>query len=48
VGASSSRTFGKALSGTGRVPEQKGPEKFQAYIEKQAKLLRETMSDEIR
>jgi tripartite-type tricarboxylate transporter receptor subunit TctC len=42
VGASSSRTFGKALAGTGRVPEQKGPEKFRAYIEKQAKLLRET------
>jgi tripartite-type tricarboxylate transporter receptor subunit TctC len=48
VGASSSWTFGKALSGTGRVPEQKGPEKFQAYFEKQAKLLRETGSDEKR
>jgi tripartite-type tricarboxylate transporter receptor subunit TctC len=41
VGASSSRTFGRALVGTGREPEQKGPEKFEAYVEKQAKLLRE-------
>jgi tripartite-type tricarboxylate transporter receptor subunit TctC len=44
VGASSSRTFGKALVGTGREPEQKGPEKFEAYVEKQAKLLREAGS----
>ena len=42
VGASSSRTFRRALVGTGREPEQKGPEKFSAYVEKQAKLLRET------
>jgi tripartite-type tricarboxylate transporter receptor subunit TctC len=40
VGASSSRTFGRALLGTGREPEQKGPEKFEAYVEKQAMLLR--------
>src|SRR5215218_1621096 len=41
VGASSSRTFDRALVGTGREPEQKGPEEFEAYVEKQAKLLRE-------
>ncbi|HYQ85410.1 MAG TPA: tripartite tricarboxylate transporter substrate-binding protein, partial [Rubrobacter sp.] len=44
VGASSSRTFGRALVGTGREPEQKGPEKFEAYVEKQAMLLRKTES----
>jgi hypothetical protein len=42
VGASSSRTFGRALVGMGREPEQKGPEKFEAYVEEQAQLLRET------
>jgi tripartite-type tricarboxylate transporter receptor subunit TctC len=42
VGASSSRTFRRALLGTGRQSEQKGPEKFEAYVEKQAKLLDET------
>jgi tripartite-type tricarboxylate transporter receptor subunit TctC len=39
VGASSSRTFGRALVGTGREPEQKGPDKFGAYVDKQARLL---------
>jgi tripartite-type tricarboxylate transporter receptor subunit TctC len=48
VGASSSRTFSRALVGTGREPEQKGPEKFEAYVEKQAKHLRETKSAEER
>jgi len=48
VGASSSRTFGRALVGTGREPEQKGPEKFEAYVEEQAKLLRKTESAEER
>jgi tripartite-type tricarboxylate transporter receptor subunit TctC len=48
VGASSSRTFRKALLGTGREPEQKGPERFDAYIEKQAKLLAATGSTEER
>lgn len=42
VGASSSRTFRRALLGTGRQAEQKGPKKFEAYVEKQAKLLDET------
>ena len=42
VDASSSRTFRKALLGTGREPEQKGPEKFDAYVRKQAKLLGQT------
>ena len=42
VGASSSRTFRRALVGTGREPEQKGPEEFDAYVEKQAEKLRET------
>jgi tripartite-type tricarboxylate transporter receptor subunit TctC len=48
VGASSSRTFGRALVGTGREPEQKGPEKFEAYVDKQARLLGETGSAENR
>src|SRR5215203_5357332 len=46
VGASSSRTFRRALLGTGRDPEKKGPEKFDAYVDKQAKLLDETGSAE--
>ena len=46
VGASSSRTFRRALLGTGREPEQKGPEKFGAYVDKQAKLVDETGSAE--
>ena len=48
VGASSSRTFGRALLGTGREPEQKGPEKFEAYVEEQARLLHEAGSVEER
>jgi tripartite-type tricarboxylate transporter receptor subunit TctC len=48
VGASSSRTFRRALVGTGREPEQKGPEKFEAFVEKLAKLLRKTESAEER
>ena len=42
VDASSSRTFRRALLGTAREPEQKGPEKFRAYIEKQTNLLNNT------
>jgi tripartite-type tricarboxylate transporter receptor subunit TctC len=41
VGASSSRTFRRALVGTGREPEQKGPKEFDAYVEKRAEKLRE-------
>jgi hypothetical protein len=48
VGASSSRTFRRALLGTGRQSEQKGPEKFEAYVDKQARLLGETGSAENR
>lgn len=32
VGASSSRTFSRALAGTGRVPAQKGPREFAAFV----------------
>jgi tripartite-type tricarboxylate transporter receptor subunit TctC len=46
VDASSSRTFRRALLGTGREPEQKGPEEFQAYIERQANLADKTRSPE--
>ena len=35
VEASSSRTFGRALVGTGRKPEQKGPQEFDDYLERQ-------------
>ena len=42
VDASSSPSFRRALLGTGREPEQKGPERFQAYIERQAKLADKT------
>ena len=48
VGASSSRTFSRALVGTGREPEQRGPEQFETYVDKQARLLRETKSAEER
>jgi tripartite-type tricarboxylate transporter receptor subunit TctC len=41
VGASSSRTFRRALVGTGREPEQKDPKEFDAYVEKRAEKLRE-------
>jgi tripartite-type tricarboxylate transporter receptor subunit TctC len=44
VGASSSRTFRRALLGTGREPEQKGPHKFDAYVQRQAKQWRKTGS----
>jgi len=33
VDASSSRTFARALVGTGREPEQKGPREFEAYLQ---------------
>jgi len=42
VGASSSKTFARALVGTGRKPEQKGPREFEAYVEEQARRLHET------
>jgi len=42
VGASSSRAFQRALLGTGREPEQRGPEKFRAYIDRQTELVEQT------
>ena len=41
VGASSSRTFSRALVGTGRKPEQKGPKDLAGYVEEQVKRLPE-------
>jgi tripartite-type tricarboxylate transporter receptor subunit TctC len=41
VGASSSREFGRVLVGTGRVPAQRGPEKFAAFVDEQARGLSE-------
>ena len=48
VGASSSRTFARALVGTGRKPEQKGPREFEAYVEGQAQRLSEVHSAKAR
>ncbi len=36
VASASSRTFARALAGTGRQPAQRGPEDFADYIEKQS------------
>ena len=41
VGASSSREFGRVLVGTGREPAQKGPGKFAAFVDEQARGLSE-------
>jgi tripartite-type tricarboxylate transporter receptor subunit TctC len=39
VASSSSRTFGRALLGTGREPTQRGPEAFARYVEEQTRFL---------
>lgn len=42
--ASSSRTFRKALAGTGRVPAREGPGEFAGYVEEQERWLTEAGS----
>ena len=44
VASSSSRTFERALAGSGRVPMQRGSREFARYVEEQSRSLSETVS----
>jgi hypothetical protein len=44
VASSSSRTFERALAGSGRVPMQRGSGEFARYVEEQSRSLSETVS----